>query len=82
MKIVFLGTPMFAVPSLTALHEKYGVSAVVCQPDREKDRKGRLIEGAVKEKANELGLPVFQFEKIKCDGVEILKGLQPDIMVT
>lgn len=82
MKIVFLGTPMFAVPSLTVLHEKYGVSAVVCQPDREKDRKGRLIEGAVKAKANELGLPVFQFEKIKCDGVEILKGLQPDIMVT
>lgn len=82
MRIVFLGTPAFAVPSLTALHEKYGVAAVVCQPDREKDRKGRPVEGAVKAAAGALKLPVFQFEKIKRDGVEILKDLRPDLMVT
>jgi len=41
MRIVFLGTPDFAVPSLSALSEKYEVAGVITQPDREKDRKGK-----------------------------------------
>lgn len=82
MRIVFLGTPEFAVNSLNALVEHHEVVAVVTQPDREKDRKGRIIEGAVKVRATELGLPTYQFEKIRRDGVEVLKSLAPDLMVT
>ncbi|MBO5222893.1 MAG: methionyl-tRNA formyltransferase [Clostridia bacterium] len=82
MKVVFLGTPDFAVPSLDALHEKYGVSAVICQPDKAKNRKGEIIFGAVKQRAIDLGIPVYQFNKIREEGVQILKELAPDIMIT
>lgn len=82
MRIVFLGTPQFAVPSLKALYERHEIVAVVTQPDRERDRKGNFIDGAVKKVAKELSLPLFQFEKIKRDGVEALKELNPDVMVT
>lgn len=82
MRIVFLGTPQFAVPSLNALCDKHEVVAVVCQPDREKDRKGRTIDGAVKRAALEKGIPVYQFERIKTEGAEVLRSLRPDVMVT
>lgn len=82
MRAVFLGTPEFAVPSLNALCGCVEVVAVVCQPDRERDRKGRIIEGAVKKRAEELGIPVYQFEKIRRDGVETLRELAPDVMIT
>ena len=82
MRVVFLGTPEFAVPSLDALYEHAKVVGAVCQPDRERDRKGRIIEGAVKRRAEELGIPVYQFEKIRRDGVETLRALAPDVMIT
>lgn len=82
MKIVFLGTPDFAVPALRALVENYEVIAVVCQPDKAKDRKGNPIFGAVKNEAIRLGIPLYQFNKIRQDGVEVLKNLAPDLMVT
>lgn len=82
MRVVFLGTPEFAVPSLDALYEHAEVVGAVCQPDRERDRKGRIIEGAVKRRAEELGIPVYQFEKIRRDGVETLCALAPDVMIT
>lgn len=82
MRIIFLGTPQFAVPSLNALCDKHEVVAVVCQPDREKDRKGRTIDGAVKRAAQEKGIPVYQFERIKTEGTEVLRSLRPDVMVT
>lgn len=82
MRVVFLGTPGFAATVLGALAKKYEVVAAVCQPDREKDRKGRLIPCAVKTLAESLGIPVFQFEKIRRDGVEVLRELAPDLMVT
>ena len=82
MRVIFLGTPDFALPSLRALNEKYEVVAVVCQPDREKDRKGNFIAGAVKQEATKLGLPIYQFEKIKVEGVGVLTELRPDVMVT
>ncbi len=82
MRVVFLGTPEFAVPSLNALYEHAEVVGAVCQPDRERDRKGRIIEGAVKRRAEELGIPVYQFEKIRRDGVETLCALAPDVMIT
>ncbi len=82
MRIVFLGTPSFAVPSLRALEKEHDVVAVVCQPDKAKDRKGNPIFGAVKTAAIEDGIPVYQFHKIREEGVEILKELAPDLMVT
>lgn len=82
MRIIFLGTPEFAVPSLDALNNKYEIAAVVSQPDRERDRKGNIITGAVKKRASELGIPVYQFEKIRTDGADVLRGLKPDLMVT
>lgn len=82
MRVVFLGTPEFAVPSLDALYEHAEVVGAVCQPDRERDRKGRIIEGAVKRRAEELGISVYQFEKIRRDGVETLRALAPDVMIT
>ena len=53
MRVVFLGTPDFAIPSLKALTQKHEVVAVVCQPDRERDRKGNFVFGAVKKQAIE-----------------------------
>ena len=82
MRVVFLGTPDFAIPSLKALTQKHEVVAVVCQPDRERDRKGNFVFGAVKKQAIEQNIPVYQFEKIRRDGVQILRDLKPDIMVT
>ena len=82
MRIVFLGTPDFAVPTLNALVEKHEVLAVVCQPDKAKNRKGEIVFGAVKQRALELNLPLYQFNKIREDGVQTLKDLAPDLMIT
>ena len=72
MKIVFMGTMDFAVPILTALVEQYTVSLVVTQPDRPVGRKQHLTPTPVKEKALELGIPVFQPENIKTSYQEVI----------
>ena len=82
MRAVFFGTPDFAVPSLIKLREICDVVAVVCQPDRAKDRKGRYIFSPVKQYAIDNGIPVYQFEKIRQEGVEILREIAPDVMIT
>lgn len=84
MKIVFLGTPEFAVPSLTTLmREGYEIAGVFTQPDRKKDRGQRLTPPPAKQKALEFDLPVFQFEKIKApEAVSAIRSLKPDIMIT
>ncbi len=81
MKIVFAGTPEFAVGPLLELHRAFPVSAVVTQPDKPQGRKGVLTPPPVKVAAGELGIPVFQPEKLKNE-TEMLKSLQADIMVT
>lgn len=82
MRVIFMGTGEFAIPSLDILiKDGYEISAVITQPDRAKDRKGNLIEGELKKFAIESGLKVFQFEKIKSHAEEI-KQLNPDFMVT
>ncbi len=81
MKIVFVGTPDFAVEPLLKLHEAFPVSAVITQPDRPQGRKGVLTPSPVKETAERLGIPVLQPEKIKNE-TELLKSLHADIMVT
>ena len=83
MKIVFMGTPEFAVPSLKALVEHgYEVVGVFTQPDRPKGRGNKVIASPVKQYAVEQDIPVFQPQRIRRDGVEDLKGLTPDLCVT
>lgn len=77
-----MGTPDFAVPALEKIIERHEVIAVVTQPDKPKDRGGRAQFGEVKSAALKSGLPIYQFMKIRIDGVEVLKALQPDVMVT
>ncbi len=82
MKIVFLGTPKFGADVLDILAKSHHeIVGVVCQPDRIGNRK-KLEACAVKKLAEQLGLPVFQFEKVSRDGVEQLKSLNADIFVT
>lgn len=64
MKIVFMGSPDFAVPSLEALVEaRFDVSLVVTQPDRRAGRGRKMLPTAVKAVAREMGLPVMDFGK-------------------
>ena len=82
MRIVFLGTPEFAVPTLKAIVEsKHEVLAVVTQPDKKRDRNV-ISFSPVKEEALKHNLEVLQYEKIKIEGIEDLKRLNPDVMVT
>ena len=82
MRVVFMGTPDFGIPTLEKLNELHEVVGVVTQPDRPRGRGGKVLPSPVKARAIELGLPVFQFEKISKEGVETLKSLNPDVMVT
>ena len=83
MRIVFMGTPDFAVPSLRALLDNgYDVVGVITQPDRPAGRGHKLTPCPVKLLAMERGVPVYQFEKIKAEGVDCLKELAPDLVVT
>ncbi|HPG92536.1 MAG TPA: methionyl-tRNA formyltransferase [Clostridia bacterium] len=81
MKIVFLATPDFAVNALKALHAKHEIQAVVTQPDKAGNR-GKIVSPPIKIIADELGLPIFQFENINSDGVEILQNFKPDLLIT
>lgn len=80
MKIVFMGTPDFAVEVLRQLSLKYEVVLVVSQPDRER-KKGVLLPTPVKACALELGIPVHQPEKIGKD-YEPLREANADVLVT
>ncbi len=81
-KIIFMGTPEFAVPSLTAVHARYGISAVVTVPDKEQGRGRHPLPSAVKLKALELGLPVLQPENLKDNKFkQALMEITPDIML-
>lgn len=83
MRIVFLGTPSFAVPVLDAIVSAgYDVVGVVSQPDRPKDRGKQVQMTPVKERALSLGIPVYQFESLRKEGVAILESLHPDVCVT
>ena len=83
MRIVFMGTPEFAVEPLKALiREGYEIAGVFTQPDRPKGRGKKMVAGPVKIAAEEAGIPVFQPERIRKTGVEDLKNLKPDLCVT
>ena len=84
MRLVFLGTPDFALPSLNALAEHgYEIAAVITQPDRPSGRGHKLQPSCVKARALELGLTVYAWEKIRDpENIAILEALAPDVMVT
>ena len=84
MRIVFMGTPDFAVGSLQALCEsgKHEILAVVTQPDRPKGRGNKLLQTPVKEYALAQGLTAYQPPKVKTpEFVELLHELQPELIV-
>ena len=81
MKVIFMGTPNFAVPVLEGLIENYEVVLVVSQPDKRVGRKQELRNTPIKEVALKNNIPVFQPTKIREDYEEII-NLNPDIIVT
>ncbi|MCT2538018.1 methionyl-tRNA formyltransferase [Aquibacillus koreensis] len=81
-RIVFMGTPDFAVPVLQQIiSDQYEVVLVVTQPDRPKGRKRVLTPPPVKEEALKHNIPVFQPEKIRAEFEHVL-NYKPDIIVT
>ena len=83
MKIVYMGTPDFAVPPLAALVQNgYEVTAVVTQPDKPKGRGKTLLPTPVKEEAMKHDIPVYQPLKVRePEFVETLKKLEPDMII-
>jgi methionyl-tRNA formyltransferase len=83
MRIVFMGTPDFAVPSLQMLRKDPDVTVVgvVTQPDRPRGRKGVVTPSPVKQVAQ--GLPIWQPERVStADSVAVIASWQPDLIVT
>jgi methionyl-tRNA formyltransferase len=83
VRIVFLGTPQFAVPTLThLLGSRHEVCGVVTQPDRPRGRGQKVTDGPVKALAVAAGLPVLQPERLRDPAVaSVLTAWQPDLGV-
>ncbi len=81
MKVIFMGTPVFSVPILEALIEKYHVVAVITQPDKKVGRKQELQYTPVKEVAVKHNIDVYQPIKIKSE-YDFLKSIEFDIIIT
>ena len=81
INVVFMGTPSFAVPILETLIKEYNVIMVVCQPDREKDRKGNTIYSPCKKLALENNVEIFQPLNIREEYHKIIDK-KPDIIIT
>ncbi len=82
MRIVFMGSPDFAVPSLDTLVEQFDVVGVITQPDRPSGRGRRLSQSRVKDRAIEIGLSLFQPKRMRDDAsIEMLRSWQPELVV-
>jgi methionyl-tRNA formyltransferase len=89
VRVVFMGTPAFAVPSLDALAalgqvgtRPLQVVGVFTQPDRPSGRGNRLVASPVKARAQELGIPVYQPERLRRpEGMALLEAAAPDLIV-
>lgn len=83
MKVIFLGTPEFGVNVLKEIiNSGHTVVGVVCQPDKPSGRGNKKVAPPVKTFAESKNLNVYQFAKIKTEGVQVLKSFNADIMVT
>lgn len=83
LRIVFMGTPDFSVPSLKAIRAAgFTIQAVYTQPDKQRGRGKKVSSSPVKECAEKLGIPVFQPQSLKDpDVIAALADLQPDVIV-
>jgi methionyl-tRNA formyltransferase len=87
LRVVFAGTPAFALPPLAALHAAHTLVGVLTQPDRPAGRGRELAASPVKQKALEYGVTVLQPQRLRGDAVALeqtlarLHALQPDVMV-
>lgn len=83
MKLVFMGTPEFAIPSLEMLAGRsFRIGAVFCQPDRPRGRSRKPVACPIKECALDLGLPVYQPKRIRAKKwVRMIRELEPDLIV-
>ncbi|MDR3318238.1 MAG: methionyl-tRNA formyltransferase [Clostridiales bacterium] len=83
MRVIFLGTPEFAIPVMRALIAgRHEIAAVVTQPDRARGRGHGVSGSPVKDLALENGLRVLQYDKISAEGAGDLSSLNADIMIT
>ena len=81
MRVVFMGTPEFAVPSLTALAEAgHQIPLVFTRPDAVRGRGKKLVPSPVKQKAAELGIPVFETSRMTAEAKEALRVAAPDVI--
>ena len=81
MRIIFMGTPTFGVPTLNLLHQQGHTLLVVCQPSKPVGRKRVLTPPPIAQRALELNLPLYQPEKISTL-YETLKAFDPELIVT
>lgn len=81
VRILFMGTPDFAVPVLQGLIDNYNVRAVVTQPDKARTKTGELKPTPVKKLANDNTILVLQPEKLK-DSVDEIIALKPNLIIT
>lgn len=81
MRIVFMGTPAFAVPSLRALAGAHDVRLVLTRPDAVRGRGKRLEPSAVKAAATELGIDVLEAKRITDDVMAAIRAAEPDVIV-
>lgn len=82
MRVVFIGTPDFAIPTLERLIEEHNVVAVVTQPDKPKGRGNKMTYPPVKEIAIEHNIPVFQPIKIKeKEAIDEIRKYEPEVIV-
>ena len=80
-RLVFMGTPDFAVPALEHLAENYHLAGVITQPDRPSGRGRQLIPSAVKSSAQDLGLEVFQPQNTNTEGsLDQIRSWKPDLI--
>lgn len=82
VRVVFMGSPEFALPSLRALLDGYDVAGVVTQPDRPAGRGRKLKPPAIKALAEEMGLPIIQPRRLsEPEALEQLSAWQPEVIL-
>ena len=80
MRVIFMGTPEFAVPSLVALSDAFDVVAVVTRPDAVRSRGKKLEPSPVKACAHERSLPVIETSRITPEVLDQLRALDADVV--
>lgn len=80
MRVVFMGTPAFAVPSLKALHEVHEIPLVLSRPDAVRGRGKQEVASPVAETAEELGLEVLKTKRIDDEALARIRAAKPDII--